>query len=112
MRPVVQGVQRGGIWLGSRDLDRRAQGHLGDGDTAPIVLAHHRHGLIGVAINDQAGAGGEIEEEQHVATGHRRHQRLLRVHGGGSDMGAGTLPGAEEPRTTAPPSKRQSWARE
>ncbi len=31
----------------------------------------------------------------------------------GSDSGVGTrADGADEPRTTAPPSKRQSWARE
>lgn len=113
MRPVMQGVDGGGVRTGlARENHGRPQGDGGDRGFSPFVPAQNTHRLVAVGVDREPALGRKGEENSMWQLLRAATSASSGSTAAGSDIGSGTLDGAEDPRTVAPPSKRQSWARE
>ena len=90
MRLVVQVGQHGGGGRVGRIKHRDwAQLHMADHQSAFGVLGHGALSSVGVAVHAPAGAAGNVQEPQHVATGQGRDVGLFRVYRRGIRVGQG-----------------------
>jgi ATP-dependent HslUV protease ATP-binding subunit HslU len=65
--------------LRARELDRRMEDDRGHRELAGLVLLHDAGRRIGVAVDAETRARGDVEEPEHVAARQRRDERLLGI---------------------------------